>query len=157
MYEALYDFFLNFSIKGRNPQRVSTEIIIEKKLVEWHQIPSSKVIPCRAFPQGNDFLIENGHFRLKHKRKRRESSKSIEKHAHRKGNIKRVRTWSQAILSNLSKIAKDKCTHRSTNTFDASISKAVVGLRVHPSSVICYILQCYSENIFHLFLPLPTG
>ena len=39
-----------------------------------------------------------------------------------KGNIKHVRTWSQAISSNFSclfqskiaKIAKDKCTHRST-------------------------------------------
>ena len=53
----------------------------------------------------------------------------IGKLAHRKGNIKHVRTWSQAISSNFScllrskiaKIAKVKCTHRSTNPFDASI------------------------------------
>ena len=105
--------------------------------IESHRI-------CKVFPLSNDFLIENGHFRLKHKRNRRKSSKSIEnkcthwalrlvligKHAHQKGNIKHVRTWSQAISSNISSlftskianIAKDKCTHRSTNPFDASIS-----------------------------------
>ena len=57
----------------------------------------------------------------------------IGKLAHRKGNIKHVRTWSQAISSNFSslfpskraKIAKNKCTHRSTNHFDASISTVV--------------------------------
>ena len=43
----------------------------------------------------------------------------IGKHAHRKGNINHVRTWSQAISNNFSclfrlkiaKIAKDKCAH----------------------------------------------
>ena len=43
----------------------------------------------------------------------------IEKHAHRKGNIRYVRNWSQAISSNCSclfrskiaKIAKGKCSH----------------------------------------------
>ena len=33
---------------------------------------------CKVFLLGNDFLIKNGHFRLKQKRNRRESSKSIE-------------------------------------------------------------------------------
>ena len=125
----------------------------------YHQMASNPFIEshrmCMVFPLGNDFLIKNGHFRLKHNRNRRESSKSSEnkcthwalrlvligKHAHRKGNIKHVRTWSQAISINfgclfqskITQISKDKCNHRSTNTFYASIST-----HRKPSSVCGY-------------------
>ena len=34
---------------------------------------------CIVFPLSNDFIIDNCHFRLKHKRNGRESLKSIEK------------------------------------------------------------------------------
>ena len=53
-----------------------------KTIVPWSngieslQRKSSHV--CIVFPLSNDFIIENGHFRLKHKRNGRESSKSIE-------------------------------------------------------------------------------
>ena len=86
-----------------------------------------------VFPLYDDFIIGNGHFRLKYRQNDRKPLKFIEnrcthwalrliligKDAHRKGNIKHVRTWSQAISSNFSclfrskiaKIAKDKCSH----------------------------------------------
>ena len=85
----------------------------------------------------------NWTFRLKYRQTARKPLKFIEngwthfalrlfligKCAHRKGNIKHVWTWSKAISSNFSclfrlkiaKVAKDKCTHGSTNPFDASI------------------------------------
>ena len=56
--------------QGANPQRVSTEIIIEIKQSYPGQMASNPFIEshrmCKVFPLGNDFLIENGHFRLKH-------------------------------------------------------------------------------------------
>ena len=67
--------------KGANPQRVSTEIIIEIKQSYPGRMASNPFFEsqrmCKVFPLGNDFLIENGHFRLKHKRNRRESLISI--------------------------------------------------------------------------------
>ena len=85
-----------------------------------------------VFPVGDDFIIGNEHFRLKYRRNDRKPLKLIEnrcshwalrliligKDADRKGNIKHVRTWSQAISSNsrclfrskIAKIAKDKCS-----------------------------------------------
>ena len=65
-----------------NPQRVSTEIIIEIKQLYSGRIASNPFIASNSrymvFPLSNAFLIENGHFGLKHKRNRRKSSKSIE-------------------------------------------------------------------------------
>ena len=68
--------YYNFSEvrKGANPQRVSTEIIIEIKQSYPGRMASNPFSEshrmCKVFPLGNDFLIENGHFRLKHKRNR---------------------------------------------------------------------------------------
>ena len=123
---------------------------------------------CKVFPLSNDFLIGNGHFRLKNKGNRCESSKSIEnkcthwalrlvligKHAQCKGNIKHVRTWSQAISSNFSclfrskiaKIAKDKCFYRAMD-FDycfqllsTTQSQGIVSLWVHP--LMALLVKC---------------
>ena len=96
-----------------------------------------------VFPLRDHFFSKNGPLDWKIRQMVKKSSKYIEnkcshwafwpiwigKPAHRKGNIKHVWTWSQAISSDVSclfttkiaKIAKVKCTHRSTNPFDASI------------------------------------
>ena len=115
---------------------------------------------CMVFPLSNDFIIENGHFRLKHKSNGWESLKSIEnrcthwamrlflvgKHAHGKGNIRHVRTWSQAISSNFSclfrskiaKIAKEKCSHCAMvldycfRWLSTAPSHRIITLWVHP-------------------------
>ena len=73
----------------------------------------------------------------------------IGKHAHRKGNIRHVRTWSQAISNNFSclfrskiaKIAKDKCSHCAMDLdycfrwLSPAPSHRIIVLWVHPFRV----------------------
>ena len=140
IYVAEIDLF--YHLKGVNQQRVSTEIIIEMKQLysgrmAWHPLIESIWCSHRKWTVRLKYrhdrkplkFIENGctHCTLR--------LFFIEKCAHRKGNIKHVWTWSKGISSNFScpfrskiaKMAKDKCTHRLTNPFDASIS-SIAGL-----------------------------
>ena len=117
-----------------------TEIVIKIKQLSYPgRMASNPFIEshhmCMVFPLSNDFIIENGHFRLKHKTNGQESLKSIGnrcthgamllvligKHAYHKGYIRHVtiRTWckpSQVILVvflivNSKKIVKVVCSH----------------------------------------------
>ena len=105
----------------------------------------------------NDFIIGNGHFRLKYRRNYRKPLKLIKnrcthsvlllfvtgKCAHRKGNIEHVRSWPKAIASNFScfftsKIAKDKCSHCAMALYyqfcclPTAPSNRIIALWVHP-------------------------
>ena len=69
-------------LEGYNLLSYETKIVIEIKqsypgLMALNPYIESHCM-CMVFPLSNDFLIVNGHFRLKHKGNRRESSKSIE-------------------------------------------------------------------------------
>ena len=59
-----------------------TEIAIEIKQSYPGPMASNPIIEshrmCKVFPVNNDFLIENGHFRLKHKRNHRESFENFD-------------------------------------------------------------------------------
>ena len=57
---------LEIEIKQLHPGRMASNPFIES-----HHM-------CMVFPLSTDFIIENGHFRLKHKGNGRESSKYIE-------------------------------------------------------------------------------
>ena len=107
-------YFNSTSIKAKNPLSYATETVIEIKQsypgrMAWNPFIKS-YRTCMVFPLSTDFLFENGPFRLKHKRNRQKSSKSIEnkythcairllligKHAQRVGNIRHVRSWSES-------------------------------------------------------------
>ena len=57
------------------------EIVIEIKQLYPGRMASNPFIEnhcmCMVFPLSYDFIVENGRFRLKHKRNGRESTKSI--------------------------------------------------------------------------------
>ena len=132
-----------------------------------------------VFPLCDDFIIDNGHFRLKYRLNDRKPLKFIEnrcadcalqlffigkkKCAHPKGNIKHVIILVEAITSNFScfftpkiaKIAKDKCSHCAIGidySFRCLLTAPlhrIIALRVHP-------LTCLKESKSIFLLHHPT-
>ena len=136
--------FVSSIVKGEPTELCDGNYHRNKTILFWSNGMTSPHRKYMVFPLKDLFFHRKWTFRLKYSQTDRKPLKFIEngcshwafrpiligKHAHRKGNIKHVWTWSQAIPSNFSclfrwkiaKIANDKCTHRSTNPFDASIS-----------------------------------
>ena len=131
-------------IRGEPTESIDGNSHRNKTILFWSNCIESLHRKYMVFPLKDHFFNRKWTFRLKYRQTDRKPLKFIEngcthwafrpiligKPAHCKGNIKHVWTWSQAISSNFSclfrskiaKITQDKCTHRSTNTFNASIS-----------------------------------